>query len=144
MNLDRGAAHKFYQGKPGCALSDALENATREPAQVQENFYLVSAHETRTDKLPRALPKRFAHLIPRMKASDYDYIIFDMPPISQTSVTPRLAGLMDMVLMVVEAETTNQETVRRAHGLLKESRATVATVLNKHRAYLPERLSQEI
>lgn len=144
MNLEQGAAHQFYQGKPGCALSDALENATREPAQVQENLYLVSAHETRNDKLPRALPKRFAHLIPRMKASDYDYIIFDMPPITQTSVTPRLAGLMDMVLVVVESETTGQEVVKRAHGLLEESRATVATVLNKHRAYIPERLSQEL
>lgn len=144
MNLEQGSAHPFHQGKPGCALSDALENATREPAQVRENLYLVSAHETRNEKLPRALPKRFAHLIPRMKASDYDYIIFDMPPITQTSVTPRLAGLMDMVLVVVESETTGQEIVKRAHSLLNESRATVATVLNKHRAYIPERLSQEL
>lgn len=144
MNIEQGAAHQFYQGKPGCALSDALENATRESAQVQENLYLVSAHETRNEKLPRALPKRFAHLIPRMKASDYDYIIFDMPPISQTSVTPRLAGLMDMVLMVVESETTGQETIKRAHALLSESRATVATVLNRHRSYLPERFDQEL
>jgi Mrp family chromosome partitioning ATPase len=121
-----------------------LENSTRDPAQVTENLFLVSAHETNSEKLPRALPKRFAHLIPRMKASDYDYIIFDMPPISQTSVTPRLAGLMDMVVVVVESETTSQEIVKRAHALLTESRATVATVLNKHRAYVPERLSQEI
>lgn len=144
MNLEHGAAHQFLHGKPGCALSDALENATRNPAQVQENLYLVSAHETKNQKLPRALPKRFAHLIPRMKASDYDYIIFDMPPISQTSVTPRLAGLMDMVLMVVESETTGQETVKRAQAMLSESQATVATVLNKHRNYIPERFDQEI
>lgn len=142
MNLEQGAAHQFYQGRPGCALSDALENSTRDSAQVQENLYLVSAHETKNEKLPRALPKRFAHLIPRMKASDYDYIIFDMPPITQTSVTPRLAGLMDMVLVVVESETTSSEIVKRAHALLHESRATVATVLNKHRAYVPERLGQ--
>ena len=67
-----------------------------------------------------------------------------MPPITQTSVTPRLAGLMDMVLLVVESETTGQEIVKRAHGLLGESRATVATVLNKHRDYIPERFSQEL
>ena len=46
--------------------------------------------------------------MPKFKASDYDYIIFDMPHVSQTSVTPRLAGLMDMVLFVIEAEKTRR------------------------------------
>lgn len=144
MNLDQGAAHPFYQGKPGVALSDALETATRDSAQVQENLYLVTAYETKNEKLPRVLPKRFAHLVPRMKASDYDYIIFDMPPITQTSVTPRLSGFMDMVLVVVESGTTGQEKVKRANALLSESRANVAMVLNKHRAYIPARLNQEL
>ena len=144
MNLDRGVAHPFHQGKPGCALSEALENATRDPAQVQDNLYLVTAYETKNDKLPRVLPKRFAHLIPRMKSSDYDYIIFDMPPITQTSVTPRLAGFMDMVIVVIESGTTGQEIVKRANGLLNESRANVAVVLNKHRAYVPARFNQEL
>jgi len=27
--------------------------------------------------------------MPKLKASDYDYIIFDMPPVTQTSMTPR-------------------------------------------------------
>jgi hypothetical protein len=34
--------------------------------------------------------------------------------------------------------------VQRAQNLLRESRANVATVLNKHRAYVPKRLSQEL
>ena len=105
---------------------------------------MVSAHEANNQKLPRVLPKRFAHLVPRMKASDYDYIIFDMPPVTQTSVTARLAGYMDMVLMVIESEKTGQQIVQRASGLLHESRATVATILNKHRAYVPHRFSQEL
>jgi Mrp family chromosome partitioning ATPase len=144
MNLDQGAAHPFYQGKPGCALSEALENETRDPAQVQDNLYLVTAYETKNEKLPRVLPKRFAHLIPRMKSSDYDYIIFDMPPITQTSVTPRLAGFMDMVLVVIESGATGLEIVKRANALLNESRANVAVVLNKHRAYVPARFNQEL
>ena len=144
MNLAAGAAHDFYQGKPTCGLSAALENSTRDPAFVQENLYVVSVHETNNQKLPRVLPKRFAHLVPHMKASDYDYIIFDMPPVTQTSVTARLAGYMDMVLMVIESEKTGQQIVQRASGLLHESRATVATILNKHRAYVPHKFSQEL
>jgi uncharacterized protein involved in exopolysaccharide biosynthesis/Mrp family chromosome partitioning ATPase len=144
MNLQEGAVHPFRQGRPDCGLSEALEDKTRDTAMVQENLYLVSAHETNNQKLPRVLPKRFAHLVPRMKASDYDYIIFDMPPITQTSVTPRLAGFMDMVLMVIESEKTGQEIVKRAEALLNESRATVGVVLNKQRAYVPRRLCQEL
>lgn len=144
MNIEQGAAHDFYRGQPACGLSEALENGGRDPACVQENLYLVSAHETNDQKLPRVLPKRFAHLVPRMKASDYDYIIFDMPPVTQTSVTARLSGFMDMVLVVIESEKTGSEIVQRANGLLAESRANVAAVLNKHRAYVPRKLSQEL
>jgi Mrp family chromosome partitioning ATPase len=147
MNIERGAVHPFHQGLPGCALSEALEQTTREPAQIQDNLYVVTAHEGNSgnaDKLPSVLPKRFAHLIPKMKASDYDYIIFDMPPVSQTSVTARLAGFMDMMLLVVESEKTGQDIVKRASGLLTESRANIATVLNKQRSYVPPALSQDL
>jgi Mrp family chromosome partitioning ATPase len=81
--------------------------------------------------------------MPKFKASEYDYIIFDMPPVSQTSVTARLAGLMDMVLLVIESEKTNQDVVLRVNQLLGESKATVSTVLNKTRNYVPARLHQE-
>ena len=49
--------------------------------------------------------------MPKLKASQYDYIIFDMPPVSQTSMTARLSGLMDMVLLVIESEKTSKYTV---------------------------------
>jgi len=90
------------------------------------------------------LPSRFATLVPKFKASHYDYIIFDMPPVSQTSVTPRLSGFMDMVLLVVESEKTNQDVVKRANALLAESKANVRAVLNKTRTYVPARLQPEL
>src|SRR5208283_2436805 len=95
------------------------------------------------EDIPPALSKRFATLMPKLKASDYDYIIFDMPPVSQTSMTPRLAGLMDMVLLVIESEKTNRDSVQRATALLKDSKAHVSTVLNKVRTYVPARLHPE-
>ena len=144
MNLEQGAAHRFHKGKPGCGLSEALENAKPDNALVHDNLYLVSALESNNQKLPRVLPKRFAHLVPKMKASDYDYIIFDMPPVTQTSVTPRLSGFMDVILLVVESERTGQEIANRAKALLDESGANTAALLNKHRSYVPQRLTQEL
>lgn len=142
MHAEQGAVHQFYKGKPGCALDDAFEKEKRGGAMMQNNLYVVT-ERSHGDKLPRILPKRFNTLLPKFKASDYDYIIFDMPPVTQTSVTPRLSGFMDMVLLVVEAEKTDQEVVRRANLLLKESKANVIAVLNKARKYVPEKLHQE-
>jgi len=143
MGLERGAVHPFHKGRPGCPLPDVLENEKRAAGLVQEHLYLASVNEV-TDQLPRVLPSRFTHLVPKMKASDYDYIIFDMPPVSQTSVTARLAGFMDLVFLVVESEKTDREVIKRATSLLSESNANVTAILNKNRAYVPPWLHQEL
>jgi uncharacterized protein involved in exopolysaccharide biosynthesis/Mrp family chromosome partitioning ATPase len=142
MNLEQGAAQQFYKGKAGCGLDTALKSETKENALVQENLYVVNGNANSTE-LPGILPKRFSALVPRLKASNYDYIIFDMPPVSQTSLTSRLARFMDMVLLVVESEKTGLEVVQQANTWLAESGATVGAVLNKTRQYVPERLHQE-
>ena len=90
------------------------------------------------------LPKRFSHLVTQLKASDYDYIILDMPPVTEISVTPRLARFMDMILLVVESEKTDRDAAQRAATLLSESRANVGVVLNKNRTYVPKRLQHEL
>ena len=143
MNLEQGAAHPFHMGRPACGLLDALESETRDPAQVHEKLYLASMNEA-ANKLPSVLPRRFTHLVPKLKMSDYDYIIFDMPAITQTSITPKLAMYMDMVLMVVESEKTNRDVVDQATSLLAESNVSVKAVLNKYRQYVPRWLHQEL
>ncbi|HTA30323.1 MAG TPA: hypothetical protein VK731_07550, partial [Candidatus Cybelea sp.] len=143
MNLENGAAQQFVRGLPGCQLDDALVSDKRDSALVQENLYVVS-EGSNADKLPRILPKRFASLIPKLKASDYDYIIFDMPPVTQTSVTTRLAGFMDTVMLIVESEKTDRDVVQQAHQLLQQSKANVTAVLNKTRKYTPARLQHDI
>jgi Mrp family chromosome partitioning ATPase len=66
-----------------------------------------------------------------------------MPPVSQTSVTARLATYMDMTLLVVESEKTNRDVVKRATALLGESKANVTAILNKTHNYVPRALQQE-
>ena len=143
MNLKQGAAHPFHMGRPACGLLDALESETRDPALVQEKLYLASMNDT-ASTLPHILPRRFTHLVPKLKMSDYDYIIFDMPAISQISITPKLARYMDMVLMVIESEKTNRDVVEQANSLLAESNVSVKAVLNKYRSCVPRWLHQEL
>lgn len=144
MNIGQEAAQQFHQGKPVCGLDEILENGNRTHALVQSNLYVVGDNSTNGDKLSRIFPRRFGNLLPKLKASDYDYIIFDLPPVSQISITPRLARFMDMLLFVVEAEKTDADAARRATTLLHESSGTVGVVLNKTRAHMPRALQPEI
>jgi uncharacterized protein involved in exopolysaccharide biosynthesis/Mrp family chromosome partitioning ATPase len=141
MHPEQEAAQNFYRGKAVCELRHAL--STRDNALVRDNLYVVSHGKSDGEKLPQIFPKRFASLMPELKASDYDYILFDMPTVTQTSVTPRLAGLMDMVLMVIEAEKTDRDIIGQAHALLAESKANVCAVLNKTHNYVPDWLHQD-
>jgi Mrp family chromosome partitioning ATPase len=143
MNVRDGEAHHFYKGKLTCGLDEVLEKNTRETAYVEGNLY-VAKEQPEDDRLPRVLPKRFSHLLPKMKASDFDYIIFDMPPVNQISITPRLARFMDMVLLVVESEKTDRDAAKRVATLLTDSKANVGIVLNKNKAYLPKSREQDI
>jgi polysaccharide biosynthesis transport protein len=140
MNVGQGVAQQFMKGKAVCGLDELLD--ARQNAHVDENLYVV-AESNNSDRLSRNMPQRFSKLVPKLKASDFDYIIFDMPPVSQISITPRLAGFMDMVLMVVESEKTDRDLVQRATALLGESRAHVGVVLNKMKRYVPRRLYQD-
>lgn len=147
MNGSQGATHSFYKGKPGCGLADALEPDARAEALVQENLYLASMTQadgaSDKDMTGRFLPARFNNIMPELKASDYDYVIFDMPPVTPTSVTPRLSSNMDLVLLVLEAERSGQQSARQAGSLLTEARANTAVVLNKCRQRVPAVLSLE-
>ncbi len=138
-----GATHYFRKGRLACGLDDALQKEKRHGALVQNNLYVV-AEGSNADMLPALMPKRFTEIVPKLKASDYDYIIFDMPAVSQISVTPRLARFMDMMLIVVESEKTDRDIVQRAATMLTEARGHVGVVLNKWKNYVPGRIQQEL
>jgi uncharacterized protein involved in exopolysaccharide biosynthesis len=81
--------------------------------------------------------KRFFDLVNEFKASQFDYVIFDMPALSDTSATLAMAGFVDKVLLVVEAEVSNRDIVKRAYAELVAANANVTTILNKTRTYGP-------
>jgi uncharacterized protein involved in exopolysaccharide biosynthesis/Mrp family chromosome partitioning ATPase len=143
MNMEQQAPLHFRNGTPQVGLDQFLEGQHREDAMVDNNLYVVP-HATGNDRLSRILPKRFIDMIPRLRASDYDYIIFDMPAVNHVSVTPQLARFMDMVFLVVESEKTNRDTVKRAGSLLNQASCTLSVIVNRTRNYLPRALMAEV
>lgn len=135
VNAANGDVHPFFAGRPAAALATAIEPQAA-ITSAADNLYLATITQSGNKSTHLGLKKFFA-LVPNLKASDFDYIIFDMPPINQTSPTIGLAALMDKVLLVVEAEKTNREVVKRGYRELVGARADVAVVLNKTRSYGP-------
>lgn len=82
-------------------------------------------------------PKEFYNVIQELKRSDLDYVVFDLPSFGPTSSTVPLARFMDTVLLVVEAEKSNRQAVKRAYAELA-AKTKVSVVLNKTRSYGPK------
>jgi succinoglycan biosynthesis transport protein ExoP len=138
LNTPNGASlHPFNRGKLACGLSEVLENERRTSGFVQENLYVATVKDA-DGKNRVVLPREITNFLPKLKASDYDYIIFDMPAVHQTSPTPRLAAMLDIVHLVVHSEKTQLEAVKQATSLLAESSDSLTFILNKTKNYLPK------
>jgi Mrp family chromosome partitioning ATPase len=78
--------------------------------------------------------KGFYSLLTEFKRSDFDYVVFDLPCLGDTSVTLPLARFMDTVLLVVEAEKSTRHAVKRAYAQLA-AKTNVSVIFNKSRSY---------
>jgi Mrp family chromosome partitioning ATPase len=145
MNSEEGATQAFHQGQAQCSdLLDALAHGADGGSNGEASRQNAAPSAQASNKLVKVEPGGIVNLMPKIKGSDYDYIIFDLPPVSQTNSTARLAGYMDLTLLVVESEKTGQQLAVKANALMGEANARVATVLNKCRRHVPEKLSQEL
>jgi polysaccharide biosynthesis transport protein len=141
VNLGPEEVHSFFKGKPTHPLNAALK-PNGAIASAADNLYLATVGTPNAGPAQLGL-KRFFDMMPNLKASDFDYIIFDMPRLSQTSPTWGMAAFMDKLLLVVEAEKNNREVIKRSYGKLLAERNNVAVVVNKTRSYVPKWLDAE-
>jgi succinoglycan biosynthesis transport protein ExoP len=142
VNLGPGDVHPFFKGKPAYSLTAALESS-KPIDSAADNLYLARVGTSQAGPAQLGL-KKFFDLMPNLKASDFDYIIFDMPPLTSTSQTWGMAAFMDKLLLVVEAEKSNRDLVKRGYAKLMDERDNVSVVLNKTRSYIPKSLDNEI
>ncbi len=140
-NLTRPAVHELFDVDLGPGLAEALLNPGALPTWVQpsgfENLSVLTAGEPNS-KLPRAFDTAGMDVIIRSVRREYALVVFDLPPAGQEGAAVRLAGLLDAVVLVVEAERVGYEVARRTRELLERAGANVrGAVLNKRREYVP-------
>jgi uncharacterized protein involved in exopolysaccharide biosynthesis/Mrp family chromosome partitioning ATPase len=142
VNLGPEGVHPFFKGKPAYPLNKALKPSDS-IASAADNLYLATVGSPNTGGPAQLGLKKFFEMMPNIKASDFDYIIFDMPPLDQTSPTWGMAAFMDKLLLVVEAEKNSREGIKRSYGKLVAERKNVGVVVNKTRSYVPKWLDSE-
>jgi Mrp family chromosome partitioning ATPase len=136
MNAGEERVHPFFNGKIAGSLEEALELGHSEELNGQ-NLFMASGDIQGRGPISIA-PKKFYDLLPNLKASDFDYIIFDMPPLAESSATLAMAGFMDKMLLVVESERTSKHLVKRTYSELVAAKADVSCIFNRVPTNLPK------
>jgi uncharacterized protein involved in exopolysaccharide biosynthesis/Mrp family chromosome partitioning ATPase len=135
-NLGPEDVHPFFKGKPAYPLKTALK-PSGEMTSAADNLYLATVGSPNTGGPAQLGLKKFFDMMPNMKTSDFDYIIFDMPPLYETSPTWGMGAFMDKLLLIVEAEKNNRDVVKRGYRTLVAERNNVTVIVNKARSRIP-------
>jgi Mrp family chromosome partitioning ATPase len=126
----------FCKGRPQAEVAAEAEGYhTNGETHVTPELYSLA----RTGHNPggTSIVQSFSDMIPKLRMSNYDYVIFDLPPISETSGSLRLAGQMERTLLVIESEQTKGAKVNRVRDLLEGTSTNLFAVLNKTKSYGP-------
>jgi polysaccharide biosynthesis transport protein len=139
LEKNKVAVTAFYKGQPDSKYIPELEATANGEGLEPELFSLA---RTAYNPQGASIVQSFSDMIPKLRMSAYDYVIFDLPPISETSGSLRLAGQMERTLLVVESEQTQRAKVERVRDLLSETGTRMFAVLNKTKSYGPRLLTE--
>jgi len=72
---------------------------------------------------------------------EYDFILFDAPPVEENLETITVSSLFDGVIFIVEASRSRWEIAESSINKLKQAGANViAGIMNRRRLYIPQKI----
>jgi capsular exopolysaccharide synthesis family protein len=148
-NLHCPSAHRILDRELTPGLADILFGRSKLSEGIQAapvaNLSLLTAGTVHDEALSRVydcphLPELIGNL-----RQEFSLVVFDLPATANTSAAFRLAGMLDGVLLVVEAERVRWEAAQRVGELLHRSNAhLLGAILNKRRRHLPGWLDRRL
>jgi len=133
-DLRRPVLHSLFDLKRDVGLSNYLvgraeiEEVIR-PTSV-DNLYLISCGILPPNPSELLGSKRMQELIQQLK-SEYDYVLFDSPPLIAVTDAVVMAPWVDGVVLVLRSGKTDRDAAVRAFELLRNVKANVlGTLLN--------------
>jgi len=139
-NLGRPMVHRIFPVTQSPGWSEVLSDPPGMSLAIQpsgvKNLSVLPAGRPNQQNWPSNVSAISTAL--KRFATDFELIIFDLPAVGQTDAAIRLAGLLDGVLLIVEAERVRQEVARRTRELLRRANVNLlGAVLNKRRQHVP-------
>lgn len=119
--------------------TEAVEGQMRPLINVAHNLDILSvALMDGDDPKQFESPTKLEKLLNNYR-SEYDCVVIDAPAMQDGSAALRMGSLVDGVVLVVEAERTRIDAVKRAKEQLKQVHANIlGVVLNKRRLAIPK------
>lgn len=147
-NLRKPTLPQLFGVSNHFGLSDALQGDGRIREYVKpvgpNNLWLLSCG-AETEQTPKLLNStRMKERIAELRR-EFDYILVDVPALAEYADATALAGLMDGVVVVLEANATRREAASQAVDRLRAAQAKVlGAVLNKRTFPIPEPLYRRL
>jgi Mrp family chromosome partitioning ATPase len=140
-NLARPAGHTFFGLASGPGLVEVLLEGAAPADVIQSsgvaNLAVLAAGQP-AGRLVQAQEALAQPGTVQTLKTDFDVVVFDLPASHCGPFTARLAGQLDGVLLVIEAEAAPRDVVGREKELLAgASVPLLGAVLNKRRQYVP-------
>jgi len=139
-NVSHPSLHRHFNVPPAPGLLNVLADTSsaREfpfPSAI-DNLSLLPAGTLGEKDVPQYTPSTIKATLDELRW-DYEFVIVDLPPANELSTCFAIAGKLDGVLLLLEAERVHSETARRVKRQLAEAHATIlGVILNKQRKAL--------
>ena len=109
FHLSAPRLHQIFSVPEAPGVAEALEAEEEDAITIQslplENLSLLTAGLV-AGAADRLYDAEHLDLFVRDLTAQFDLVIFDLPPLGRSSAAARLCGLLDGVVMIVEAERT--------------------------------------
>jgi Mrp family chromosome partitioning ATPase len=138
----RPACHRLFGVRPGPGLADALRDGVRLTAVVQPTAVpFLSVLAAGADPVVTDEPPGPAGLVESLR-EEFALVVWDLPPAAGRIPAAEFASHLDGLVLVVEAEHTPEDVVRKAADRLARNTRLLGIVLNKRPAHVPDWLGR--
>jgi capsular exopolysaccharide synthesis family protein len=136
-HLQKSAAANSFGFAPQAGFADAIRASTNDALEICStripNLSLITAGIGQDNADHVYDSPALSAFVAELK-SEFDLIVFDLPPCGGAHAPLRLAKQLDGVLLVVEAERVRQQDAHRVRQLLDQARVRLlGAVLNRQR-----------
>ena len=143
-NLHAPFLHEYFRSGNSMGLADAVleSGPVRNYARQLNggNLWVITCGSRTTDPHTLLTSDCLQPRLAELKA-EFDYVLIDAPPVNLDADAALLGKLVDGVVLVVQANSTHREVVRKAKESLDSAKVRLlGAVLNKRSFPIPESL----